>query len=200
VVSDRCPGFVYATMLREPVARLNSQRIFSVSNKEKTGKPGKLKMKFRQLNWLGLLRKRLGENKNKSVAESGFSSDKDFHYAVAQYDNYYVRHVANLLSVPLGGLKERHLQRAMDILTDFDVVGISEDMRDARKGALLYERLNWTLPTKALSGQTNSMDEYKKQVDTAGWLMTSSEEDWVKELNRWDLQLYQWAVDNFGIK
>merc|ERR1712194_138759 len=183
VTSDKCPGFVYATVLREPVARMNSERIYSVQNAEKNGEPDKFRMLYR----MGLL-------------INGKRDFKGFKQTVMNYDNHYVRHVANLLTVPFGGINETHLQQAIDILADFDFIGISEDLRDARKGALFYERLNWTLPTKALSDQANSMDEYKKQVDTTAWLMTSSEEDWFKELCRWDLQLYQWAVDNFGIK
>jgi len=175
--ADKCPGFIYATILREPLAKLNSARI---SKPEKIGE-------------LETLKQMLGDGTGQDVTNS-----RSHWYS--GYDNVNLRLIANLLTVPAGGVNETHLEQAKYVLqTQFDVVGIAEDLRDVKTASVFFQRLGWNLSTSALATQHNSRS-FKKQADTQRFVLQPEDEEWWRKLNIWDIQLYSWAVDKFGIK
>merc|ERR1712194_182904 len=110
--ADLCRGFIYATMLREPLALINSVRVYVASPASGTGSES----------WLGnletlkkMLATGVGENVNN---HRGYNLNMSL-----IYDNFNVRLIADCLSVPAGGINETHLQRAKYVLkTHFNVV------------------------------------------------------------------------------
>jgi len=196
--ADKCPGFIYATILREPLAKVNSMRIYL--GDQVGGNPSRFGSVSDMLGTSDTLKQMLGRGTGQHKV-TGHTWTGHPQHTPLFYDNSNVRLIANLMSVPAGGINETHLEQAKYVLqTQFDVVGITEDLLDVKKASVFFQRLGWNLSTSALSTRHNSMRNFKTKVDTQRFVLQPEDEEWWKKLNIWDIQLYSWAVDKFGIK
>lgn len=96
-------------------------------------------------------------------------------------DNYAVRLLAPALEVPAGQIDQSHYDKAIETLSHFRYVQRLEDLPD--NAGTLFEELGW--PPQMRHTIQNKQNAAPSRFD-----FTADEAAWLREVNRWDIALY----------
>merc|ERR1719277_1054136 len=97
-------------------------------------------------------------------------------------DNFQTRLLANAFDVPAGKLTQQHADLARQRLDGFEVVARVEDL--VTRGADMFQALGWGRHL-ASHIRTKPNTVHNDRLD-----FTPQEAQWLRELNHWDIELY----------
>lgn len=162
--SDWCPKmFLYGTMLREPLALMQSM-----------------------INFHPDIGKGFLDNLRHALRTRTTEPDQGSEGSWKLFDNFQVRVLANAMDVPGGGITEEHVNKAFHKLQAFEVVARLEDLTPSHP---MFVTLGWQ-KVRYMIGSQDDGGPNRNHHDE-GMRFTESELDWLRELNKHDYSLYE---------
>jgi hypothetical protein len=182
-----CEEFRYGIMFREPLALMQSIVNFELwyqTKKEHSGYSQPfLEFPPDMAEWLR------GKIEEKAVPGNEL-------VPLAWLDNFQTRFLANAFDVPVGQINEEHLARARAFLhkKNFTVQAL-EDL--PRQGEMLFHKLGWKWRKGILQARHNSFEKIQRdpREETEYRVFTPEEEEYLRGLNKYDVELYKGARD-----
>lgn len=185
-----CPGFLYGTMLRDPMALVDS--IASVHAGDLPGsdaaKDGGAPVRH-TADVLGPVRDALKLLATANQTKAGLlarAENRPIHEHIwsldtwKYFDNFQTRLLADALDVPAGALTADHLRRAEEALDRFDVVLVLEDLQE--DAPQLVEGFGW--PASLLPRFGSKVNDHPSAS-----LFTADEVALLRRSNTWDQSL-----------
>jgi len=105
------------------------------------------------------------------------------------FDNYQVRLLAPALNVTAGGINETHLEAARKTLSNFSAVVRLEDM--PHTSSKLFKALQWN------KNMTKHVGDHVNPA-SGDFNFTEEQTAWLKDVNKWDVMLYESYGINHG--
>ena len=173
-----CKDILYSVLVREPIELIESN-----INYEETenGGPGHTTGKNASMR-VGHMRELL----SKGLQAAGNHWDKDPGLQPTLgwkfMDNMQVRLLGDALYVPPGHVTKNHLEIAKRRLSKFNLVAKLEDFEDPATRDPILTQMGW---------QVSFQDDKCNAKDHKDPL-THADKAWLKNLNKWDYELYNW--------
>jgi hypothetical protein len=175
--SELCEDFQWGTMLREPMALVQSMVNFHLWMRD-AFEPTRPDIPDNLVTFL--------EDKISQGVGPGPETGLP-----AMFDNFQTRYLASAFHVPVGKISEEHVEIARRRLADHNVaVGILEDM--PTKGAELFEKIGWPVSlARSLQSRTeNSITQLRSKKKSKLRQFTAEESEYLENLNQHDIALY----------
>lgn len=165
--SDYCwDHFDYAVMLREPIDLMHSSLNYNKKFYHGKGKAA-----------LHVLKDHMRTGRHHSAVQ--------WHEFLI-LDNMQVRLLANALDVPAGQIDDSHVEKAKQVLNNFKAVGALEDL--SSNALSFFGKLGWE---PHMASHVRGPKKNHVKVDVLDF--TPDEEDWLRDHNKYDIALYQYA-------
>jgi len=174
---------VMFTAMRHPIDRILSSYWFE-------GVTGKTAVDFRLMrpqDFKPLAEKVSFEAWVASVREKALKDPLKDKRVWTSVDNYYITTLTGRYRQPLAPVTEEDYELAKDILSSFDAVMITEWMGWANQTALINAIVGE--PTLRFPARN------KNKVSKPSNLLDEATLEWVRDMNKWDIKLYEYAKD-----
>jgi hypothetical protein len=172
------PLKIHLTSLREPMARLKSSYQFEGRwpQEEKTRSPDRAKP-------------------FSIWAHEHAEPEPDAPWFLWQCtSNYYVKAFSGFPRLGLGPMTQLHFDEARRNLEQFEIVLITEWLNDPVTHRYLFEQLNFSMAVPYSLPYKPGEDPDESAAD----LYDDATLAWLQEMNQWDFQLYEFAVQLSG--
>lgn len=168
---DLCPhGFVYATLLREPLSTMISEANFN----------SEITVSGRRKTWL--------RNVMKCI-EVGMWCEEEMWYV---FDNFMVRTFSGIgFTVPPGGVNSSHLHAAIKVLRSFDLVLLWNRLDDPRTPRAFERTIGWPFPLH-VSNESARVNKGDPEIEINDQIISR-----LTGFNEFDFQLLEFAEQTY---
>jgi len=183
---DFCKGdFIYATVLREPIERLESQVNYRV-DEDHLAPPCRYDE----------IIDRIGSSRTSP------RFDSECRLQAPAYDNYLVRLLAGkeAMDLPSGGVNASHAAKALAVLDQFDLVIPMGDISGDRALGDMAELFGWDVKPHHFRPHYSWTGDVEHAGGRHAVRFSEEEVRHLRRINRYDLALYGRAVERFNSK